>query len=131
MFRDGKVDKTYLALLAGRWPGGQRVIDSALYTQHRQGGERHVRVHKDGKPAMTQIEPQVRFDCATLVNAQLLTGRTHQIRVHTASIGHPVLGDHRYGDDDSCLEEKLGLKRLFLHAALLSFDSPSLSLIHI
>ena len=125
MFRDGKVDKTYLALLAGRWRGGQRVIDSALYTQHRQGGERHVLVHKDGKPAMTQIEPQVRFDCATLVNAQLLTGRTHQIRVHTASIGHPVLGDRRYGGDDSFLEKKLGLERLFLHAAFLNFESPS------
>ena len=84
-----------------------------------------MRVHKDGKPALTQIEPQVRFDCATLVNAQLLTGRTHQIRVHTASIGHPVLGDSRYGSDDSFLEKKLGLERLFLHAAFLNFESPS------
>ncbi len=125
MFRDGKVDKTYLALLAGRWRGGRRVVDSPLYTQHRQGGERHVQVHKDGKSAMTQIEPQVRFDRATLVNAQLLTGRTHQIRVHAASVGHPVLGDRRYGGDDSFLEKKLGLTRLFLHAAVLNFESPS------
>ena len=125
MFRDRKVDKTYLALLAGRWGGGRRTVDSPLHTQHRQDGERHVRIDKDGKPAMTQIEPQVRFDCATLVNAQLLTGRTHQIRVHTASIGHPVLGDRRYGSDDFLLEKKLGLKRLFLHATALNFKSPS------
>ena len=125
MFREGKVEKTYLALLAGRWDGGRRTIDSPLYTQQRQGGERHVRIDKDGKSAMTQIEPQVRFDCATLVNAQLLTGRTHQIRVHTASIGYPVLGDRRYGSDDLLMEKKLGLERLFLHATALNFESPS------
>jgi 23S rRNA pseudouridine955/2504/2580 synthase len=60
-----------------------------------------------------------------LVNAQLLTGRTHQIRVHTESIGHPVLGDRRYGSEDYSLEKKLGLERLFLHATVLKFQSPS------
>ena len=125
MFREGEVGKTYIALLAGHWMGGQRIIDSPLCTEHRQGGERHVRVDKDGKSALTQIEPQVRFDHATLVNAQLLTGRTHQIRVHAASIGHPVLGDRRYGSEDFSLEKKLGLERLFLHASALNFKSPS------
>jgi 23S rRNA pseudouridine955/2504/2580 synthase len=125
MFREGEVGKTYIALLAGHWNGGPRTVDSPLYTEHRKGGERHVRVDKDGKSAMTRIEPQVRFDQATLVNAQLLTGRTHQIRVHTESIGHPVLGDRRYGSEDYSLEKKLGLERLFLHATVLKFQSPS------
>lgn len=125
MFREGQVGKTYIALLAGHWNGGPRTVDLALHTEHRQGGERHVRVDKDGKSATTQFEPQVRFDQATLVNAQLLTGRTHQIRVHAASIGHHVLGDRRYGSEDYALEKQLGLERLFLHATALNFKSPS------
>jgi 23S rRNA pseudouridine955/2504/2580 synthase len=124
MFRENKVDKTYLALLAGRWKGKARVVDTPLYTEHRSGGERHVRVDPDGKAARTRIVPAARYDNATLVRVELLTGRTHQIRVHAASIGHPVLGDARYGTEESSFEQHLGLDRMFLHASGLSFPHP-------
>ena len=96
-FRDGTVDKRYLALLIGRWPGRARTVDAPLLTDERRGGERHVRVDAAGKEAVTHFVPLERFPDAVLAEVHLATGRTHQIRVHAASIGHPVAGDERYG----------------------------------
>ena len=124
-FRDGSVDKRYLALLIGRWPGRARTIDAPLATYERRGGERHVRVDAAGKEAVTHIVPLERFADAVLAEVHLTTGRTHQIRVHAASIGHPVAGDERYGEADDRIVRLYGLRRLFLHARSLGFRSPS------
>jgi 23S rRNA pseudouridine955/2504/2580 synthase len=124
-FREGTVDKRYLAVLAGRWPGRARTVDAPLATSHRRGGERHVRVDAEGKPAVTHFVPLERFPDAVLVEVQLTTGRTHQIRVHAASIGHPVAGDQRYGLADDPVVRRCALGRLFLHARSLTFHSPS------
>ncbi|MEZ5564441.1 MAG: RluA family pseudouridine synthase [Gammaproteobacteria bacterium] len=123
-FRNGSVDKRYLALLIGRWSGRARTVDAPLITDERRGGERHVRVDADGKPAVTHFVPLERFDAATLADVHLDTGRTHQIRVHAASIGHPVAGDERYGGTGVSIVAELGLKRLFLHARSLVFRCP-------
>lgn len=123
-FREGTVDKRYLALLVGRWPGRARTVDAPLLTDERRGGERHVRVDAAGKPAVTHFVPLERFLNSVLAEVHLATGRTHQIRVHAGSIGHPVAGDERYGGLDESLMTTLGLKRLFLHARSLAFVGP-------
>lgn len=124
-FREGQVDKRYLALLIGRWPGRARTVDAPLATDERRGGERHVRVDAAGKAAISHFVPLERFRTAVLAEVHLTTGRTHQIRVHAASIGHPVAGDARYGPPVDPIVKTYGLKRLFLHARLLSFRSPA------
>ncbi|MEQ1803578.1 MAG: RluA family pseudouridine synthase [Gammaproteobacteria bacterium] len=123
-FRDGTVDKRYLALLIGRWPGRARTVDAPLVTYERRGGERHVRVDAAGKEAVTHFVPLERFPDAVLAEVHLTTGRTHQIRVHAASIGHPVAGDERYGPAEDPVVRAHGLKRLFLHSRSLGFRSP-------
>ena len=123
-FRDGSIDKRYLALLIGRWPGRARTVDAPLITDERRGGERHVRVDAAGKSALTRFIPLERFAEAVLTEVHLTTGRTHQIRVHAASIGHPVAGDERYGLAADLAVARHGLKRLFLHARSLAFTSP-------
>jgi len=115
--------KRYLALVAGRWPFGVKTIDLPLKTNLKQGGERVVRVHSEGQPAVTTFKPLEQFGkIATLLDIDLGTGRTHQIRVHAAHAGYPVAGDEKYGDreKDAKLKE-YGLTRMFLHAASLTF----------
>ncbi len=125
LMRQNQVDKRYLALLAGSWRKGRQVATAALRKNTLQGGERVVRVAADGKPAETHFERLQRFKQATLVEARLLTGRTHQIRVHSAWLGSPVLGDEKYGDTTANKwAREMGLKRLFLHAHTLSFRWP-------
>jgi 23S rRNA pseudouridine955/2504/2580 synthase len=119
------VEKTYLALLSGVWARKQQLIDAPLKKNTLKSGERMVRIAADGKPAQTHFRRIKKLSSATLVEAQLLTGRTHQIRVHAQSIGHPLAGDERYGDEKSnAVFRSQGLKRLFLHAAKLSFKHP-------
>jgi 23S rRNA pseudouridine955/2504/2580 synthase len=92
-------------------------MDESLDTAARRGGARVVRVG-EGKQSVTRFKPVRQFRNATLANATILTGRTHQIRVHAAVAGHPVAGDGKYGDRDFNRELRaLGLKRLFLHAS--------------
>jgi 23S rRNA pseudouridine955/2504/2580 synthase len=115
--RAGQVRKQYLALLAGRWSGGRRRVDVALRKNQVQGGERIVRVDASGKESVSVFSPVTRFAQATLIEVELETGRTHQIRVHAAHIGHPLAGDPKYGDRDFNREMRaLGLRRMFLHA---------------
>lgn len=124
--REGRMEKRYLALVAGRWEGGERVVEVALEKNQLQGGERMVRVAAGGKAAESRFRPVSRFARATLVEVTILTGRTHQIRVHAAHIGHPVAGDEKYGDRDANkLFRTLGLKRMFLHAHSLNFSHPA------
>jgi 23S rRNA pseudouridine955/2504/2580 synthase len=126
-FREEKrVEKVYLALVKGHWPTRRKVVEAPLRKNELQSGERVVRVALDGKTARTEFEVEERFgDRATLVTARPITGRTHQIRVHAAYAGFPLVGDEKYGDDTFNKEMKqLGFRRLFLHAASLAFDMP-------
>ena len=121
--REDRVQKRYRALLLGQLAGRVQRVDLPLAKNQLQGGERMVRVdHAEGKPALTVFRRAAAYGGATLVDVELHTGRTHQIRVHAASIGAPVAGDAKYGrpeDREAC--RALGLKRLFLHAAELTF----------
>jgi 23S rRNA pseudouridine955/2504/2580 synthase len=122
LLRAHSVEKTYLGLLRGRLPAKPLVIDSALSKNRLQGGERMVALDEAGKPARTFVEARERFQEASLAAIRIETGRTHQIRVHCASIDHPLAGDDKYGDREFNRRMKSsGLRRLFLHAAELRF----------
>jgi 23S rRNA pseudouridine955/2504/2580 synthase len=126
LLRDGQVEKHYTALLAGRWRLGRKTIDAPVLTNARQGGERVVRVHAEGKIAISVFSPQKHYrDLATRMDVAIQTGRTHQIRVHAAFAGHPVAGDEKYGDREfNARMRVLGLRRMFLHASSLAFAWP-------
>ena len=122
LFREGEVEKNYLALVAGDWQHGEVTVDAPLLVKNRRNGERHVVVSPAGKSASTVIGLARRFDIASLVQCRPQTGRTHQIRVHAAHAGHPIIGDDRYGDaEQNALFAAAGLKRLFLHAQSIAF----------
>jgi 23S rRNA pseudouridine955/2504/2580 synthase len=121
-FRQGVVEKNYLALVVGDWQLGEQLIDKPLLVTHRRGGERHVIVSADGKAAQTRVRLSRTYGKYSLVQCSPLTGRTHQIRVHLQSVGFPLAGDDRYGDADvNSRLNALGLPRLFLHAQSISF----------
>jgi 23S rRNA pseudouridine955/2504/2580 synthase len=119
-------EKRYLALVAGHWQLGRKRIDAPLRTDLRVGGERTVQVHASGKASISDFAPVQFFGTlATLMEVRIDTGRTHQIRVHAAYAGNPVAGDEKYGDADfNARLRELGLRRMFLHAASLSFTWP-------
>ncbi|WP_042860226.1 23S rRNA pseudouridine(955/2504/2580) synthase RluC [Dickeya sp. NCPPB 3274] len=119
------MQKDYLALVRGQWQSHCKAVQAPLLKNVLQSGERIVRVNSEGKPSETLFKVEERFDCATLVRASPITGRTHQIRVHTQYAGHPIAFDDRYGDRefDAQLADT-GLKRLFLHAQALRFEHP-------
>ncbi|SET23118.1 23S rRNA pseudouridine(955/2504/2580) synthase RluC [Thorsellia anophelis] len=124
--RNKQMQKHYLALVRGIWPSHVKVIEAPLLKNILQSGERVVKVSSDGKPSETRFKVEERFGFATLVRATPVTGRTHQIRVHTLHAGHPIALDPRYGD--LAFDEKMqayGLKRLFLHAYQLKFIHPA------
>jgi 23S rRNA pseudouridine955/2504/2580 synthase len=130
-FREGDVQKHYLALVVGDWQFGEQVIDKPLLVQNRKGGERHVVVSNGGKSAQTQVSLSRTFGKCSLLVCSPQTGRTHQIRVHLAALEHPILGDERYGDDEqNRLAKKSGLKRLFLHAQSIAFPDDSGNELH-
>jgi 23S rRNA pseudouridine955/2504/2580 synthase len=126
LLRDGGVQKSYLTLVAGRWNLGHKNIAAPLRTDLRVGGERTVKVDAHGKNALTEFKLIEHYGAkASLIEAIIHTGRTHQIRVHAAYCGHPVLGDDKYGDKALNSEfTRLGLRRMFLHAHSLSFSWP-------
>ena len=112
------LEKRYAALLEGTWEGSRRRVNLPLERSHLAGGERMVRVSGSGRQSVTDLVPVADGAGVTLVEASPHTGRTHQIRVHCAAIGHPVAGDEKYGDRELNLRLKSqGLRRLFLHAA--------------
>ncbi|MBI3345090.1 MAG: 23S rRNA pseudouridine(955/2504/2580) synthase RluC [Gammaproteobacteria bacterium] len=117
LLRGGGVTKHYLALVKGRWRGKGRIIDAALRKNLIESGERRVKVSEEGKEAQSLFEPVTLYAECSLMQIQLMQGRTHQIRVHAAHAGHPIAGDSKYGDPDFDRHMKgLGLKRMFLHA---------------
>src|SRR5579863_10456948 len=126
LIRNGGMHKTYLALVAGSWQLGTMRVDAPLATDNRQHGERHVRVASADKDSVSIFKPVQFFGpLATLMEVDIPTGRTHQIRVHASFAGHPLLGDDKYGDRERNAEfKRLGLKRTFLHAQSVAFEWP-------
>jgi 23S rRNA pseudouridine955/2504/2580 synthase len=119
-------DKRYLVLVRGKWELGRKRIEAPLRTDTRVGGERTVKVDASGKEAVSEFRVVQFFgNLATLLEVRLLTGRTHQIRVHATYAGYPVAGDEKYGDREFNRQmQDFGLKRLFLHAHSISFEDP-------
>ena len=119
------MDKRYLAGVAGRFRNAMQRVRLALSKRTTAEGEKRVSVSEAGQEAETVFRRVARGQEFSLLEAELLTGRTHQIRVHLAHLGHPVLGDDKYGDFE--LNKRLrreGLKRMFLHAHALRFAHP-------
>ena len=124
--REGGIDKVYQALVIGGWPRSCQKVDAPLMKNVVQSGERMVRVAQDGKRSITSYRVLQNLGQFTLIEAKPITGRTHQIRVHCQHMGHPIVGDPKYGVDDvNLIQRQLGLNRLFLHAAQLRLVDPS------
>lgn len=123
--RNKTIRKDYLALVRGQWQSHCKSIKAPLLKNELAGGERIVRVDELGKPSETLFSIEERYDNATLIKASPITGRTHQIRVHTQYAGHPIAMDNKYGDKqfDNFISE-LGLNRLFLHAHAIRLQHP-------
>jgi 23S rRNA pseudouridine955/2504/2580 synthase len=135
-FRQRGTDKRYTALVVGAWPAALKRIDAALHKYLDALGERRVRVvaadAPEGRRSITRVRIARAFDGFTLLDVALETGRTHQIRVHLADAGHPIVGDPKYGDfalNKSLARGNLlaGVRfaRMFLHARSLAFDHPA------
>jgi 23S rRNA pseudouridine955/2504/2580 synthase len=124
LLRDGAFEKRYLTMLKGKWELGRKRIDIPLRTDLRVGGERTVKADASGKPSVSEFRPiQFFAKRASLMEVAILTGRTHQIRVHALHAGHPVAGDEKYGDAQFNEQMKaFGLGRMFLHAHSVSFE---------
>ncbi|MBS1196911.1 MAG: ribosomal large subunit pseudouridine synthase [Proteobacteria bacterium] len=127
MFREhgAGADKRYLVLVAGRWMNTTQHVREPLFKYLTDSGERRVRVSPEGKMAHTVFRLLARWPQVSLLEAQLKTGRTHQIRVHLAHLGFPILGDEKYGDFAANHELRRGeLKRMGLHAWRMNFRHP-------
>lgn len=137
-FRERETGKTYLALVAGQWPQSKKVLDKPLHKYLLADGERRVRVvsrdDPDGMRSVTLVQVRERYAAPSgwpgsgfsLLEVTIKTGRTHQIRVHLASEGMPIVGDDKYGDFDlNKALQKYGLRRMFLHAWRLQFNHPA------
>lgn len=124
-FKQNQVIKKYLAGIEGEWKSGTKTISAPLIKNATQGGERIVEVNDKGKEAISHFKLVQQFNRLSLIEVELQTGRTHQIRVHAAHEGHPVAGDKKYGNKNynQWIKEK-GLKRLFLHSHWLEFYLP-------
>ncbi|MBC6428840.1 MAG: RluA family pseudouridine synthase [Cellvibrionales bacterium] len=134
--RSGQIQKSYQLLVAGPWPAAVTSVDAPLRKYRTASGEARVQVSEQGKPARTHFKVLEQFAAATLLEAKLETGRTHQIRAHAQHAGHPILGDTKYGDyhaghhadhadvSPQSLCQKLRLNRMFLHAHRLALRHP-------
>ncbi|HYD97630.1 MAG TPA: RluA family pseudouridine synthase [Noviherbaspirillum sp.] len=128
--REGQLDKRYLALVHGEWRNARQHVKLPLFKYTTPDGERRVRVQADGMASHTIFNLVRRYGGFALVEAELKTGRTHQIRVHLASNGFPIAGDDKYGDFalNKALQKadggRIALKRMFLHAYRITFRHP-------
>jgi 23S rRNA pseudouridine955/2504/2580 synthase len=128
--REGQIQKQYQLLVAGHWPKHLQKVTLPLRKFQLQSGERMVVVDLEkGKPCETLFRPLSYLQDATWLEATLITGRTHQIRVHTAQSGHPILGDEKYGKKTANADFKAkGMTRMALHAARLKIHCPVIGL---
>ncbi|CAH7050091.1 23S rRNA pseudouridine(955/2504/2580) synthase [Vibrio chagasii] len=121
-FREKTVQKYYFALVMGEWKNSCKMVNAPLLKNEVNS---IVRVNPNGKASETRFKVLEKFKDATLIQASPITGRTHQIRVHTQYTGHPIAWDDRYGDRRfDAYTGKVGLDRLFLHAANIKFTHP-------
>lgn len=128
--RGNAMDKRYFACVAGEFQNARQHVKLPLYKYTTADGERRVRVQADGLASHTVFNRVKAFQDYTLLEAELKTGRTHQIRVHLQSSGFPIVGDEKYGDFalNKALSRsgaKPGIKRMFLHAHRLTFIHPN------
>jgi len=124
-FRDGDISKRYLALVKGRWRNELQHVRLPLHKYLTADGERRVSVNPEGKASHSIVRLVARWENFSLVEVELKTGRTHQIRVHLAHLGFPIAGDDKYGDFSlNKALQKSGLGRMFLHAAKLALPHP-------
>jgi len=125
IMREGNSDKRYLTLVLGAWQNAKQHVKLPLHKFDTPQGEKRVMVREDGQTAHTIFTLQQRWPGFSLLEAQLKTGRTHQIRVHLSHLGFPIAGDAKYGDFARNKElMKQGLKRMFLHAHAIAFNHP-------
>jgi len=130
-FRARDTGKSYAALVTGAWPKNLKVIDLPLHKGLDAAGERHVRVvspaSEDGRRSITLVKSIQPHGAFSLLDLSLKTGRTHQIRVHLAHSGHPIVGDPKYGDFalNKAVAREHRFARMFLHARELAFDHPA------
>ena len=125
LLRKGEITKKYITLVKGIWPK-ERAIDLPLIKNQMRSGERIVTVGALGKSTLSIFRPIKFFKETTLLEVELHTGRTHQIRVHALASGFPIAGDEKYGNKDfNRYLKTIGLKRMFLHAYSLSFILPT------
>jgi len=123
--REGQVKKEYLTLVRGSWRNDKQHVNLPLKKFLTQAGERRVSVDREGRESQTVFRRKRGLRDFTLLSAELLTGRTHQIRVHLTHLGFPIAGDDKYGDFAlNRALTKQGLKRMFLHAGDLEFAHP-------
>ena len=124
---DGEIKKTYLALLKGRWRGNVKSVEANLSITKDRENFKSSLVDCQGKSAHSKFIPSKAFSDTSLMKVNITTGRMHQIRVHATHLGHPIVGDRKYGDFDFNREFKkqYGLHRIFLHASKLSLRHPS------
>lgn len=119
------MNKRYLALVVGLWPKHIKEVKAPLLKSELKSGERIVRVSQEGKACHTRFSLERRFEGYTLMNAEPVTGRTHQIRVHCQFAGNAIVGDEKYASDNELKQSRAqGSKRMFLHAFSLSFKHP-------
>ena len=126
MMRAGKMEKHYITAVQGRWMNPRQHVKVPLFKYLTADGERRVRVQADGKPSHSIVTLRRRWETVSELGVELKTGRTHQIRVHLAHLGFPLLGDDKYGDFplNKAMAKSGALSRMFLHAARLRFDHP-------
>lgn len=118
LLSERKVKKQYVALVKGRWERGDRTVKAALLKQMLPSGERIVRINDEGKSAETWFKPLRIYKDKSLIACYPKTGRTHQLRVHLASIGHPIIGDDKYGDEAfNRSQQAQGIYRMCLHSS--------------
>ena len=125
VMREGNSDKRYIVLVLGQWKNARQHVKLPLYKMDSPQGEKRVFVREGGQASHTIFTLQKSWSEFSLLEAQLKTGRTHQIRVHLSHLGFPIAGDDKYGDfARNKVLAKLGLKRMFLHAHSIAFSHP-------
>ncbi len=122
--RNKHVDKFYTAVVKGKWPKDLQKITLAIKKENLKSGERFVQVNKTGKISETEFNLMRSGQSNSLIRAKIITGRTHQIRVHSSHKGYPIVGDIKYGDPEyNKLQQSKGLNRMLLHAESINFTN--------